>query len=243
MSVIWTKVWSDLWDNKTRTALAVLSIAAGVFAVGAIFGMSDQLIRGMDTAHQASSPSHIQMYLTDEVDRNTAQALKKTEGLTDLEVMNEVTIRYKIHPEDDWSRGSLVMRDEYRDQIYDKVELKGGEWPKKNNIAIERLSGQFFGLDIGDEVIFELPQTDRALRITGLIRHPFVPPPQFGGDAYFFVDAQGMERFNIPKGEFTHLKARVEPYSLEKAKAVASEMKQRLAKEDIGVAKKTSAWP
>jgi putative ABC transport system permease protein len=236
MSVIWAKVWSDIWDNKIRTALAVLSIAAGVFAVGAIFGMSDQLIRGMDTAHQASSPSHIQMYLTDDVDRDTALGLKKMEGLADLEVMNEVTIRYKLHPDDDWSRGSLVMRDDYRDQIYDKVELKGGEWPKKNDIAIERLSGQFFGLDIGDEVIFELPQTDRALRITGLIRHPFVPPPQFGGDAYFFVDGQGMERFNIPKGEFTHLKARVEPYSLEKAKEIASEMKQRLAKEGIGVA-------
>ena len=77
MSVIWHKLWSDLWDNKTRTALAVLSIAAGVFAVGAIFGMADQLLTGMDTAHQATSPSHIQMYLTDRVDRNTAIRLKK----------------------------------------------------------------------------------------------------------------------------------------------------------------------
>jgi putative ABC transport system permease protein len=236
MSVIWYKVWSDLWDNKIRTLLAVVSIAAGVFAVGAIFGMSNLLLAGMDTAHQASSPSHIQMYLTDQVDRNTALGLKKIPGLAALEVMNEVTIRYKLHPDDDWSRGSLVMRDDYRDQIYDTVELKGGEWPKRNNIAIERLSAQFFGLDIGDEVIFELPQTDRALRITGLIRHPFVPPPQFGGDAYFFVDAQGMERFDIPRGEFVHLKAQVEPYSLEYAKEIASEMKQRLSKENIGVA-------
>jgi hypothetical protein len=27
-----------------------------------------------------------------------------------------------------------------------------------------------------------------------------VPPPQFGGDAYFFVDAEGLERFNVPRG-------------------------------------------
>ncbi len=236
MSVIWIKVWSDLWGNKIRTGLAVLSIAAGVFAVGAIFGMSDLLVEGMDTAHQASSPSHIQMYLIDDIDRETALRLKKIEGLVDLEVMNEVTIRYKIDPDDAWSRGSLVMRDDYGDQIYDKVEIKGGEWPRRDDISIERLSGQFFGLDIGDEVIFELPQTDRALRITGLIRHPFVPPPQFGGDAYFFASGEGMERFNVPKGEFGHLKARVEPYSLDLAKEVASEMKQRLAKENINVA-------
>jgi ABC-type lipoprotein release transport system permease subunit len=37
MSVIWNKVWSDLWDNKVRTTLAVLSISAGVFAIGAMF--------------------------------------------------------------------------------------------------------------------------------------------------------------------------------------------------------------
>jgi putative ABC transport system permease protein len=236
MSVIWYKVWSDLWDNKIRTLLAVVSIAAGVFAVGAIFGMADQLLAGMDTAHQATSPSHIQMYLTDQVDRDTALRLKKIPGVADLEVMNEITVRYKIHPEDEWSRGSMVMRDDYRDQIYDKVELKEGEWPKKNDIAIERLSSQFFGLEIGDEVIFEFDKTDRPLRIIGKIRHPFVPPPQFGGDAYFFVDAKGLERFEIPEGEFVHLKARVEPYSLEFAKKVASEMKQRLAKENIGVA-------
>ena len=33
MGVIWYKIWFDIWHNKTRTFLAVLSIAAGVFAV------------------------------------------------------------------------------------------------------------------------------------------------------------------------------------------------------------------
>ena len=32
----WSKVFSDLWDDKTRTALVVASIAVGVFAVGMI---------------------------------------------------------------------------------------------------------------------------------------------------------------------------------------------------------------
>ena len=48
MSVIWHKVWFDLWSNKIRTMLAVLSIAVGVFAIGAVFGMVDQLLSGMD---------------------------------------------------------------------------------------------------------------------------------------------------------------------------------------------------
>ncbi len=236
MSVIWTKVWSDLWDNKIRTLLAVLSITAGVFAIGTIFGMVDQLITGMNTAHRATSPSHIQMYLTDRIDEDTAIGLKSIKGLDDLEVMNEITVRYKFHPEDEWKRGSLVMRQDYEDQTYDTLQLKEGDWPQNDLIGIERLSSQYFGIDMGDKVIFELPKTDRPLTINAKIRHPFVPPPQFGGDAYFFVDAQGLERFNIPKGEFGQIKARVKPYSLELAKEVASEMKNRLAKQGYGVA-------
>ena len=48
MGVIWYKIWFDIWHNKTRTFLAVLSIAAGVFAVGAIFGMSQMMLSNMD---------------------------------------------------------------------------------------------------------------------------------------------------------------------------------------------------
>jgi putative ABC transport system permease protein len=262
MSVIWQKVWSDLWDNKVRTILAVLSIAVGVFSVGAVFGMSDQLTIGMDQSHQAVLPSHISSYLMDRIDRDTALALKDIQGVEDVEVLDQVTVRYKINPEDEWERGSLVMRDDYQDQTYDIVQLKGGEWPEGDGIGIERLSGQYFELEIGDEVIFELDKTDRALPIVGTIRHPFVPPPQFGGDAVFFVDAEGMERFsppqegfgqinnvdvsglargqvspfNIPQGEFGQLLAQVEPYSLELAQEVGSKIKDRLAKQNIEVA-------
>lgn len=236
MSVIWNKVWSDLWDNKVRTTLAVLSISAGVFAIGAIFGMVDQLITGMDGAHQATSPSHIQMFLADRIDENTAIRLKSIEGIDDLEALNEVTVRYKLHSEDEWKRGSVVMRQDFDDQTYDLLQLKEGRWPHEDDLGIERLSSQYFGIDIGDKVIFELDKTDRALPISGKVRHPFVPPPQFGGDAYFFTNAQGMERFGIPEGEFGQLKVRVKPYSLEFAKEVASEIKNRLAKEDVTVA-------
>ena len=32
----WIKVYRDLWINRARTILVVLSIAAGVFAIGMI---------------------------------------------------------------------------------------------------------------------------------------------------------------------------------------------------------------
>src|SRR5687768_12272583 len=135
MSVIWYKVWFDLWNNKVRTALAVFSIAAGVFAIGAIFGMVDQLLSGMDRAHQAVTPSHIFMALSERIDRDIADHLKDIEGVEDIEVLNEVAVRYKVKPEDEWQAARLIMRDDYEEQTYDILQLKEGSWPEKNNLA------------------------------------------------------------------------------------------------------------
>lgn len=237
MSVIWRKVWFDLWHNKVRTTLAVLSIAVGVFAIGAIFGMVDQLLPGMDRAHRAAQPSHITMALSERISTDIADRLKNIEGVEDIQVTNAVEIRYKLKPDPtgEWQAGFLQMRDDYDEQKYDLLRLEAGEWPAKDNLAVERLSSEAFGIDIGDEVIFELDKTDRALPISGKIQAAFVHPPQFGGPAVFYTDAQGLERFNIPAGEFNGLSVRVTPYSAEFAREIASEIKDRLGKEGIAV--------
>jgi putative ABC transport system permease protein len=107
--------------------------------------------------------------------------------------------------------------------------------PEKDNIGVDRSASAYYGIEIGDEVIFELDKTDRALVVSGKIRHPFVPPPSFGGEPRFFVDAAGLERFNIPEGEFNQLLVQVEPYSPEFTREIASEIKDRLGKENIRV--------
>lgn len=109
MSVIWRKVWFDLWGNKIRTSLAVLSIAAGVFAIGAVFGLVDQLLAGMDRAHQSITPSHIWMTLNERIDQGTADRLKHIKGVEEIEVTNEVAVRYKLKPEGDWRAARLLM--------------------------------------------------------------------------------------------------------------------------------------
>ena len=68
--VIWNKIWFDLWHNKTRTLLAVLSIAVGVFAVGAMFGMADMMSTEMDRSHQSVQPPHINIILSEPVARD-----------------------------------------------------------------------------------------------------------------------------------------------------------------------------
>ena len=236
MSVIWYKVRSDLWDNKARTLLAILSIAVGVFAIGAIFGMSDQMLAGMDAAHQASIPSHFTMYLTEYIDETTANRLKKIDGVEDIALGSQTNILYKIRPEDEWDTAWVIMREDYQAQKYELLTLKAGDWPEGNRIGIERLSSEYFELDLNDTVIFEVNDRPRERKINGKLRHNFVPPPQFNGPAVFFTDAEGMELFGVPRGEYDEVLVRVTPYKEALVRQVASEMKDRLSKEGVGVA-------
>ncbi|MCI0528958.1 MAG: ABC transporter permease, partial [Nitrospira sp.] len=211
MSVIWYKVWSDLWNNKARTILVILSIAAGVFAIGATFGMSDQLLAGMDTAHQASLPAHFTLYMGEHLTENLVNDLKKIEGVEDIDLGSQIDIRYKIQPNDEWDTAWLITREDYSEQNYELLLLKAGEWPKRNRIGIERLSSQYFSLGLGDTVLFEVGDRSKQRTISGLLRHNFVPPPQFGGPAVFFTDTEGMELFGIPRGEYNQMMVRVRP--------------------------------
>jgi putative ABC transport system permease protein len=237
MGVLWHKIWFDLWHNKTRTLLAVLSIAAGVFAVGAIFGMSDMLLKNMDKSHQAVLPTHINVHLDTVIDRDIILNLREVPGVEDVEPYNSVSVLYKLHPQDEWRQGVIQMRDDFDQQKYELLQLRSGQWPDgKNDVAIERMAAQFLKIGIGDKVIFKINDKERVLPLSGLIRHPFVPPPQFQDLAFFFMNSEGLERFNIPSGKFGAFYVRVTPYSSDHAKEVATLIKDKLAKQDIRVA-------
>lgn len=235
MSVLWHKVWFDLWHNKGRTLLAVFSIAAGVFTLGGIFGLIDQLLSTMDAAHRAVQPSHINMILRDYVDQPVVDALKETPGVADIDPVNQISARYKLRAEDEWQLGTLVQRPDFEQQVYDRVVLRDGDWPDGDVLAVERLSSEHWDIPIGSMVIFEIDGEAREFSIGGLIRHPFVQPPPFGGQAHFFADVAGLAEFGVPGGRFGQLLVRTEDYTLAQAQDLAGELRARLGAQGYGV--------
>lgn len=236
MRTLWHKVWFDLWHYKVRTLLAVLSIAAGVFAVGVVFGMTDQLLAGMDAAHQAVSPSHLNMALARFASQAEIEGIRRLPGVIDVEPYTQIALEYRFAPDAPWKLGVATLRADWDDQRMDVTQLRGGEWPRRDNIAVERLSADYFNSKIGDTVYFKQEDRLRAFPVTGRVRHPFVPPPQFGGQAFFFMSPEALEQFGIPKGKFNNVFVRIEPFSDAYAREVATAIKDRLANQGIGVA-------
>lgn len=236
MGTLWHKVLYDLWHYKVRTLLAVLSIAAGVFAIGVVFGMTDQLLSGMDAAHQAVTPSHLNMSFTRFATRDEIEGIRRVPGVVDVEPFTQLALEYRFAPDAPWKLGVATLRDDWENQRMDVTQLRAGEWPRRDNIAVERLSADYYNSKIGDTVYFKQEDRLRAFPITGRVRHPFVPPPQFGGQAFFFMNPEALEHFGIPKGKFGSAYVRIEAWSEEHAREVATAIKERLANQGIGVA-------
>lgn len=62
MSSRWKKVWADLWGNKTRTILTIITIAVGAFAVGFNNNLMLYMSESMESDFLSANPSEAEIY-------------------------------------------------------------------------------------------------------------------------------------------------------------------------------------
>jgi putative ABC transport system permease protein len=236
LSTLWIKVWADLWQHKGQTLLAISSIAIGVFCVGTLFGMIDLQLSKMDAAHLQSQPSHINLILRQDADLSLLPEIAALSGVQGIDTLTPLTIRYKFKDVADWQSGTLIIRAQPAEQHYDLTSLFSGQWPTEGQIAIERLSARQTGLAIADKVEIEANQGNITLPVSGIVRHPFVKPPKFGGQIHFFADTSVARHLDIKENSFRQLLVRIKPpYSAEKARELAKQIRTLLNKHHIGV--------
>jgi putative ABC transport system permease protein len=125
MSIVWRKVWRDLWHNKFRTILIVLSTAVGVFALGLVFGLSGIMRTRMTEDYQAINPDHISWYWISTFDQEVIETIQRMPSVADAEGDARDSFRWKLEGETDWrdGTGALVARADYEAQHMNRVEL------------------------------------------------------------------------------------------------------------------------
>jgi putative ABC transport system permease protein len=233
MGVTWRKVWRDMVhkSSRARTALVVLSIAVGVFAMGMLFGAYEVMNDCLLQDHLAWVPIHITFWGW--FPREMADAVLRTPGVVEVEPQVDASFYWKLEGETDWRGGDLVAREDYAAQRIGKIELVEGEWPspKRRTLAVERMSSQHFGVPLGAEVLVQSGQRVRRLAVTGIVRDSDFDPPQFGGSPAFFADPETIAW--LTGDSFNRLDVRIEPYSREDAREVAGLVRDRL--EGLGV--------
>jgi putative ABC transport system permease protein len=89
LSPRWIKVIRDLFDNKSRTILSVLSIAIGVTAFGGMLTARESIRRNLDLAYRASNPSDITLTVN-AVDDELIRWVKTQPKVLDADSANSV---------------------------------------------------------------------------------------------------------------------------------------------------------
>jgi putative ABC transport system permease protein len=236
VNTLWHKIWADLWLNKSRTWLAIINMAVGVFSVGALFGMIDLQLSQMDAAHQRSQPSHINLMLGSSAENSVIEKIKILPQVLGVEALTPLTVRFKLPDEQNWQTGTLIIRADYQAQRYDKTTLETGDWATQGQVTLENLSAQEIPLALNTPIEFETPRGNIFLNLSGVVRHPFVKPPQFGGQIHFFANTSSLEHWGLKENSFRQLLVQINAtYSLEKAREVALSIRQELAKQGIFV--------
>jgi len=235
MSIVWRKVWRDLWHNKLRTILVVLSTAVGVFALGLVFGSSSVMRARMTESHIESNAPHLELY-TSPIDQDIVEFVRREPGIADTEGESGAGFRWKFEGEEDWRDGRVVGRADFDEQRMYPIKLLAGEWPAQRTLAVERMSSEYFDIPIGATILAEVSGRERRIPVEGIVRHPYTQPPQLSmGSATFCATTEMIAwMMNQPEG-FDTLNVQLESFSQERAEEATERVQDRLERAGVEV--------
>ena len=233
MKTGYRKILRDLWREKGRTLLVVLSITVGVFAVGLVASMSDLMLSNMTGSFRDSNPAHVTLYLRGAIsDDSVLDNLARLPGVAGVEGATQIGARWRPTPDSPWRDVTLVIRDDYAAQQFDRLELLSGAWPTGRAIAVERTTVAYYNIPANGLLTLEVNGRERQLQVNGVVRDLRVFPPAFGGDPAFYVSADMLDAW-FGGRFFNQLKVQIPTYSRPAAEETAQALRDRLEK--IGV--------
>lgn len=122
LSPRWRKILRDLWINRVRTVLVILSIAAGVFAMGVLATSQIVLSKQLDEAYAAINPTSAYMVTLTPFDETVVEAVENMPEVAEVSGRNSIYSRLKTGP-NEWLMMQINTLDDYENIKVDKI------WP------------------------------------------------------------------------------------------------------------------
>lgn len=166
----WRKVLADLWSNKTRTILTILTIMIGVFTIGFVTALKEFVLSDTDAFYASANP-HSAILYTGPLEESAVELAGEVPGVTGIEGRTNVMARlvgadgkkYDLNVDGIPALSQMEM-DLLRTES-DLPDLMDGE------IWIERSSAQVFPVQAGDTVEVERQDGQmQALYVAGIVQ-------------------------------------------------------------------------
>jgi putative ABC transport system permease protein len=124
MNTAFRKVWRDLWRNKGRTLMVIMSISVGVMAVGMVVSGNTLTLGQMARSHVESNPAHAMIWLAGTVDEDMIRSLERLPSVTDIEGYSNSSVHWKTTLDGEWQDGHITTHADYENITYDRLRLK-----------------------------------------------------------------------------------------------------------------------
>ncbi len=197
----WHKVINDLWGNKSRTVLIVLSIAVGLFALGTILGAQVILSTEMAKGYTAINPSTGTVRTLQTFDEGFVRSIRDMPGVAEVDARHVIYARIQVAP-GEWANLTIFAIDDYDNMRVNKIWPQDGAWPPpEREILIERAALSVIRAEIGDRVVIETAdEKQRIMRIAGTVHDLSQLPAQFDNSPYGYISFETLEWFGLPYG-------------------------------------------
>ena len=179
----WRKVLADLWAAKGRTLLVVASIAAGVFAVGAIASSNAIIGEDINASYASVNPANIEIR-TALFDDSLLRSVERLPGVTRAEGRRMLNARASTNKADWLSFDVYATKDWSANQVGQLELLDGVLVPGDRQLVVAYDPAKDPGFRVGD--VAQIEGADgvvRSLPVVGMVRDQSsggTPPPLRG---------------------------------------------------------------
>lgn len=200
LSPRWRKVWRDLAANRARSALMVVSIAVGTFAVGFVGDARVVVLQALAISQAQAAPASATLVTAEPFDGELVDALRRTPGVADLQGRRALPVRGYLGGA--WRNLELFALPDYRDVRIGRLDPAAGAWPPpERGLLLERDSLASVGARIGDTAVLEMADgTSRALPVAGTVHDMNYPASTTLGRLYAYTTPATIEWLGQPYG-------------------------------------------
>lgn len=224
LSPRWSKVLGDIWENKLRAILVILSIALGTFAVGTIAEARIRMLDGLNGAYRAINPftGAIGVVPEQTFDDDLVEAIRDIPGVKEAEGRAFADVRLRVGP-GEWADLQLRAVPDWDDIRIGKFQIEQGTLPADREMLIERSAlSEMLGTEIaiGDDLVIEtLDQDRRAIRLVGSTYDLAAPPAFLFGYYTGYISVDTLEWLGESR-DYTQLYFAVEDELLDDPEAI-----------------------
>ncbi|UCC54813.1 MAG: ABC transporter permease [Anaerolineaceae bacterium] len=187
----WKKIGVDLWGNKTRTLLVVLSIAIGVFAVGMVANAYLLLDEATNSGYRVTNPSSAFLLVTP-FKPELVDTIRDMPEVLEAEGRIVLDVRLKLGGH--WYTASLsaLEYEESRINLIDPVQ--GAPIPGERQLLIDRTALALTDFTMGEQVIVEMGDGRRyEMPIAGAVRDQNANPSINSGHINIYTTIDTIE--------------------------------------------------